>query len=139
MEKLKDDALVGTSVRLVNEYDFPYQEGFDGKTVGKTVEVPQVHFIYKNAVDISFIVPVFQNVQEIVAVPKSQRVDRIFDVKAMLQFQVPTSHVVHQGHTSVLVSSLQGARVCCFKPIQQMLFQWCCKAKHYLSQQFRSS
>lgn len=85
-----DDALVGTSVRLVNEYDFPYPEGFDGKTV----EVPQVHFIYKNAVDISIIVPVFQNVQEIVEVPKSQRVDRIFDVKAMLQFQVPTSHMV---------------------------------------------
>ena len=86
MEKLKDDALVGTSVRLVNEYDFPYPEGFDGKTV----EVPQVHFIYKNAVDISIIVPVFQNEQEIVQVPKSQRVDRIFDVKTMLQFQVPT-------------------------------------------------
>ena len=42
-----------------------------------------------------------------------------------------------QGHTSVLVSSLQGARICCFKLIQQMVFQWCCKAKHYLSQQFQ--
>ena len=41
MEKLKDDALVGNSVRLVNEYDFPYPEVFDGKTV----EVPQVQFI----------------------------------------------------------------------------------------------
>ena len=69
---------------------YAYPEGFDGKTV----EVPQVHFIYKNAVDISIIVPVFQNVQEIVEVPKSQLVDRIFDVKAMLQFQVPTSHMV---------------------------------------------
>ena len=49
----------------------------------------------KMPVDISIIVPVFQKVQEIVEVPKSQRVDRIFfDVKAMLKLQVPTSHMV---------------------------------------------
>ena len=76
---------------------FHTQRVFDGKTV----EVPQLHFIYKKCRGYLYFVPVFQNVQEIVEVPMSQCVDRIFDVKAMLQFQVPTSHVVQWTEEAV--------------------------------------
>ena len=46
MEKLKDDALVGNSVRLVSEYDFPYPEGFDGSAalVARWMQKPRTTF-----------------------------------------------------------------------------------------------